>query len=257
MPRQLKCPHCGTLNAIEEGDTPTCSNCGFASGPPPGSSGASFRRVPREPEVVKPPRMPVSLMASIGLFGAALLVMLMLQLSLMHWSTADLTVGGSSAFSQQFNLWNVVGDGTNPTGGPTSYGYWDASANDLHGIWLMRMGGPLLLVGTILAGVAGAASSLRKRRLTNWCGWAAMAACALMVVTFALGIHAQQDQVEAATATQHPPGGPEQVDLAFDWAPGFYLGIAAAALVAVATTLGPVKAKEEPAPTQETQPPVA
>ncbi|MFO1532459.1 MAG: DUF4190 domain-containing protein [Thermoplasmatota archaeon] len=43
MPRQMKCPRCGTLNTIADGAKPICASCGFGgSGAPPamGAMGA-------------------------------------------------------------------------------------------------------------------------------------------------------------------------------------------------------------------------
>lgn len=253
MARQLRCPRCSAVNVLEGEEPPACAFCGYGTPNPrplPGSAGASFKVVPKEQvtttwETVPPSwwsTKPVTVRVGLGFFLLGLLVMLLLQFNLVHWNTAQLVVGSETTFGQDYGLWGVDGFGNHPGGGIVSYGYWDSEAAELDGIWLLRFGSPLLLVSLVLALVAAVAATLGKPALCNGAGWGAVTLGATMVVLFALGIDAQQDQVQAAAEAAQM--GPASGILDFSWAAGFYLGIAAVALVAIATSLGPVRGEE-------------
>lgn len=176
-------------------------------------------------------------MVSVAFLGLGTLALL--GLHFLPWSVSELTHDGAVRFEQAHSLWIADGTGTDPSGRAPSYGYWSGAAGDVDGIWLLRVVGPLTLVALVLAGVSCAAAAMRKGGLCLPCGWAAVGVTAVAVILFALGAQAQQEQLQEAALGQEI--GSVAVLLDLDWAPGFYLGIAAAALVAVGTTFGPMR----------------
>jgi hypothetical protein len=251
MPRQMRCPKCKTVNTVEDGAKPVCSNCGFGSAAPaPGSTDAKFTRAgatPAQPE--GPPPRSASLIAGIVTFGIALALLGLVQFPLLSWIDGNVT--DAPAGTVQYNLWGVdyaeKPDWSTCTDGSTSASYWDEACSqvstasgrvDMEGLSLIRWAGPASALALALGLTAAIAAFLRKSLLTNITGWAAASVAASAIVLFALGHRQLQDQY-ASLAT---------ANATFDWGVSFYLAIVGVLALAIATTLGPPKPKAEAPP---------
>ncbi|MCA1819382.1 MAG: hypothetical protein LC620_04920, partial [Halobacteriales archaeon] len=153
----------------------------------------------------------------------------------------------------EYNLWGWHQSGTASKTLPPSGTYWASGTESQEAIWLLRGGGPLLLIAMALVVVAGIAVFLRMRGLANNCGWAAASVGASGVILFVLGVNQNWDAVK----NQAVVAGTGGTTLAADWSIGMYLGIAAIVLVVVGTYFAAMKPKSQAQPGRLPQRPSA
>lgn len=266
MPRLLKCPKCGQMNTIADGAKPSCAHCGFgtqaAKGALAAPASSQSRPQPTAPQQAFAPnfarplptskpatKAPPSAIAAAALFGLALVVVVLLQVPFAHWSSGTFSSNSPAATATpQYNTWGIE-DGVPASAGATapSGSYWASGSDAADGIWLLRAGGPLLLVAAALAVVAAVAVVIGKRNLANNCGWAAASVGATAVVLTAIGVTQHEAQVRAQ-AEAAANASSATVALVYSWDLALWLGVAAVAILVVGTFLAAMRTKA-PAPT--------